>query len=257
MVVESFNDIVFGDIKKMVEEKYANDVNYINAVIVLGYQIAPFTYAQYKSKHPRERVIVYQMEQLFKGSKWLNRHTLDWLKQADEVWDYDLENIQMLSMYGVKAQYKPMVYTNALKYTLPQVEKDIDVLFYGCMTNRRVMLLQAWTSMSMYHATTFIATGLTDKKLADYINRSKVILNLHAYNGVNRQEQARIFMPVINGACVVSERSVRNEFGTAIVECDSKNINVTVKNLLKTGDWAKVGIDAPEIYRRICEARNY
>ena len=107
------------------------------------------------------------------------------------------------------------------------------------------------------HAKTVIATGIRGQDLVNYIQRSKIILNLHAFDGVMRQEQVRMFTPVINNCCVVSEKSERNEFGMSIIETDSKNINVTLKTLIKTGNWASYAAAAGENYKIFCSGRNY
>ena len=69
-------------------------------------------------------------------------------------------------------------------------------------------------------------------------------LNIHAYEGNNRQEQVRMFYPVINGACVVSERSARNYMDGCITECPLQYIPETIENILKNDMWKKLGDNA-------------
>ena len=71
-----------------------------------------------------------------------------------------------------------------------------------------------------------------------------IILNIHAYEGNNRQEQVRMFYPVINGACVVSERSARNYMDGCITECPLQYIPETIENILKNDMWKKLGDNA-------------
>lgn len=255
LIVESFNQYVFADVKVLLEAKYASDPAFSNVNIVLGHNVSSMTPEQYRAKNPGRKIIVYNMEQLYRGSYWVNESTMHWYLTADEVWDYDTENILFFNQHGIKASYHPMEYNDALLYNMPPVEKDIDVLFYGSLTDRRMKILQNWISMSMYHATTIMATGIKEDKLIDFIRRSKIILNLHAFQGLARQEQVRMFVPVINGACVVSEMSNVNEFGQAIVEARAEMIPTNLKNLLKTGDWEKVGANAPLVYKAHCATR--
>ena len=66
-----------------------------------------------------------------------------------------------------------------------------------------------------------------------------------------------MFTPVINNCCVVSEASERNEFGMSIIETDTKNINVTLKTLIKTGNWASYALAAGDNYKAFCAGRTY
>lgn len=254
--IENYNPFVFADVETMLRAKFANTAGMDNTVVVLGSGISKLTPEQFKQQHLGMRLVVYNLEQLFKGSPWLNNKTMAWLAAADEVWDYDIENINFLYANGIRASYVPMEYTEELKFTSTFTgQKDIDVLFYGAPTDRRLKILQSWMGMSQHHAVTMIATGISGKLLEHYIYRSKIILNLHAFENAYRQEQVRMFVPVINGSCVVSEQSTRNEFSTAIVESTTRNLNSTLKTLLKSGDWERVGMNAPDTYKIHCSNR--
>lgn len=254
--VESYNKFVFADVEAMLMAKYANMPGMESTVVVLGAGLSKVAPEQFRQQHLGMRVIVYNLEQLFKGSPWLTANLFNWMKFADEVWDYDVENINFLQENGIRALYVPMEYCESLKYTsIYNGPKDIDVLFYGAPTDRRLKILQSWMGISQHHAVTMVATGISGKLLEHFIHRSKIILNLHAFEGVYRQEQVRMFVPVINGCCVVSENSSRNEFSKAIVESSTKGINQTLKNLIKSGDWEKVAANAAETYKLHCANR--
>ena len=147
-----------------------------------------------------------------------------------------------------------MEYCEALKDVEPK-EKDIDILFYGFPTPRRMGILGSLMANTWTSYTTVWATGLTGEKLREAIARSKVILNIHSFIEDCRQEQVRMFYPVINGACVISERSPHNEFGKAIVECDTAKLVGTVQHVLDRNLWKDVAMNAPEVYRKHCEER--
>lgn len=254
--IESYNPFVFADVETMLYAKYGKTPGMENTIVVLGSSISKITPEQFRQQHLGMRLVVYNLEQLFKGSPWLNNKTIAWLRAADEVWDYDVENINFLYSIGIRASYVPMEYTEELKFTsVYNGPKDIDVLFYGAPTDRRLKILQSWMGTSQHHAVTIIATGISGQLLEHYIQRSKIILNLHAFDNTYRQEQVRIFVPVINGCCVVSEQSSRNEFSTAIVESSTRNLNNTLKTLIKSGDWEKVGMNAPDTYKIHCNNR--
>jgi len=84
-------------------------------------------------------------------------------------------------------------------------------------------------------------TGIDDSRLDEFISRSKIILNLQPYkleDGEDRQSQVRIYYPLINGKCVVSEKSKRNYFGNSILEFTNyQEFGEIIMDLLLTGNW--------------------
>lgn len=254
MLVISENKLVFRDMERMLHALYDGKPEYDNSVVVLGYNVAKYLPEQVRREHPGRRIIVYQLEQLFDGSKWANAHAYSWLKGVDEIWEYDLSNMAWLKANGFSPKYVPLSYCEALKEIQP-TEKDIDVLFYGYPTPRRLRVMGQWMGISWNTYTTIWGTGLTGDVLKSTIARSKIILNVHAFEKDCRQEQVRIFYPVINGCCVVSEKSPHNEFGKAIVESRLDKIPGVLSHILRNNIWSRVAKDAPEVYRKHCEGR--
>lgn len=256
--IETFNDRVFDDVKAWLEDKFSDRKDLDDACIVVALCKTNMYPEAYRSTHPHKRVIVYNLEQMFPGATCANPFYLDWLRKADDVWDYDIDNINFLATFGIKAKYMPLEYTPALKYNTKAPEvKDIDVLFYGMLTPRRLQILQAWSTMSHRHAKTVILTGVFGDDLIPYIQRSKIVLNLHAYPNSARQEQVRLAPLLVNNVCVVSEDSTHNEFGQSLVTTDTRNINKTLKNLLKTDAWKQVAANSADAYRAYCACRGY
>ena len=254
MITVSENKVVFSEVERMLHALHDSDRAYDDTVVVLGYNVAKYLPSKLRRDYPGKKLVVYQLEQLFDRSKWVNEHTYRWLKGADEIWEYDLSNMEWLTRNGFRPLYRPMEYCAALREFVAS-DKDIDILFYGYPTRRRMAIVGAlmektWTSYS-----TVWATGVTGKNLQDLLGRSRIVLNLHAFDEDCRQEQVRIFYPVINGCCVVSEKSPHNEFGKAIVVCDTNKIAPTLKHVLDHGLWKTVGDSAPEVYRKHCEER--
>jgi hypothetical protein len=161
-----------------------------------------------------------------------------------------------------KTKDEPDYYLDMLTLSLDELKEKYDnavavkdILFYGYPTKRRLMIVgelmeKTWTAYS-----TVWATGVTGRNLQDLLGRSKIILNVHAFLEDCRQEQVRIFYPVINGCCVVSEKSPHNEFGKSIVVCNTDKIAPTLKHVLDHELWKTVGESAPEVYKKHCEER--
>lgn len=254
MITISENKVVFSEVERMLHALHDGDKAYDDTVVVLGYNVATYLPSKLRREYPGKKLVVYQLEQLFDRSKWANKHTYTWLKNVDEIWEYDLSNLEWLKRNGFKPIYKPMEYCSALK-EIDTTFKDIDILFYGYPTKRRLMIVgelmeKTWTAYS-----TVWATGVTGRNLQDLLGRSKIVLNVHAFLEDCRQEQVRIFYPVINGCCVVSEKSPHNEFGKSIVVCNTDKIAPTLKHVLDHELWKTVGESAPEVYRKHCEGR--
>lgn len=250
MRIHGFNKIVFGDVCTYLKWKYGNDPAYANAVVVLGYNVANCSIGELRQKYPGYRVVVYNLEQLFPGSKWVNDKSRAWWDDADELWDYDRDNILFLQERGYDPKYVPMSYCPLLA-TVPDAEKDIDVLFYGSLTKRRAYAMARWINKSEFSYHTAIIAGVTGDRLDNYIARSKVIVNIHAFEENSRQEQVRLFKLVANRCCVVSERSPINYMGNSIVECDIDKLNDCLWELLDSGRWKDIAEHASERYSSI------
>lgn len=255
MIIISENSVVFAEVERMLHALHDGDSAFDDKVVVLGYNVARYLPQALRQKYPGKKIVAYQLEQLFPGSKWVNPHTEKWLRNVDEIWEYDLSNLDYLHRARfTNVTYRPMAYCEPLR-DIPAAPKDTDILFYGYPTPRRMEILgtimeRTWTKYSLVWA-----TGVTGARLRDMIARSRVILNVHAFRENCRQEQVRMFYPVINGACVVSEKSPHNEFGKSIVVCDTGKIAATVTHVLDKGLWEEVGKSAPDVYRAHCEDR--
>lgn len=248
------NPFVFSEVQRMLMCLYGNNPDYADTVCVLGYNLQNCKHDEIRAKFPGKRIVVYQLEQFFEGSRWFNQHTHDWLKKADEIWDYDLGNVEFLRNHGFAPKYRPMSYAEGL-VDFEHGERDIDVLFYGSPTLRRAKALSSWMSASAFKYTTCWLTGVKGERLVDYLKRAKIVLNIHAFDGYVRQEQVRMFYPVINGCCIASENSKFNEFGKSIVEFPIDKMNQTLDFMLREEKWKDVSANAARVYREHCENR--
>jgi len=249
MKVYKFNN-VFAHIEYTLYEHFLEDPAYDNALFVLGYNVLP-SLDFLREKYPGYRIIIYQFEQLFHGSPWVNKGCWETLKSADEIWDYDQGNIDwMRQYYKLDAKLVPLMYTESLDNMAP-VEKDkcdIDVLFYGYLHERRARFL-----VNLQHAMAgkfkvFDLYGVWGEDLDSYVSRSKIILNIRSKEN-GRQEQPRIYYLAINGRCVLSEISPINYIGDAIVEVPYEDLLDKTMNMLQTGEWYNVARQAKQKYK--------
>ena len=115
----------FGCIKTYVEDIYDNDSDYDDYLIILGYNNKDFNIDDIKKQYPHKKIVIYQLEQLYGGcSNWWNdnantkfvkdntvhvKHQLRW---CDEIWDYDVNNIDFLKEHNINKyiKFKPLLY---------------------------------------------------------------------------------------------------------------------------------------------------
>lgn len=228
---------VFTHIETMMVSKYKYDERYKNHLFIIGYNVMNTTISHFRSLYPNRKIVVMQFEQLFKGARWDNKKCLDILKECDEIWDYDQNNIDFLkSEYNLDAKLHLLQYTPELE-CIPLMNKenyDIDILFYGYMNEYRNNVINTLRSaLPNKNIKTCMAWGT---ELDSYIKRSKIVLNIHYYD-TNRQEQARIFYLLCNNKCVISEISTTNYYKDLIIECDSTTLVDTCKSLLESDEW--------------------
>lgn len=219
------------DIMQMIEENYAGE--YAPNDLLLMAVHHHHSIEKLKSENPGHgKVIVYQLEPLNKSHWWNEDHIIERLKDADEVWDYDLDNIKKLKKHGIDAKFKPFLYSERLKRIENKPEPDIDILFYGTLTDYRYKFLERINHYGSV-GTTVCAFGLSREVLDEFIGRSKIIIDLQLSDSETFiQKQTRLYYALINNKCVLSEKSHKNYYGDLIVE-----VNNDVDEILKTAEY--------------------
>lgn len=226
---------VFHSIKLMAQHCYDRTAD--DSVVVIGTNNYPFS--DFKKE---KRLIVYQLEQLYNyGSQWFNpdhRSSLvrertiniqQWLGAADEIWDYDQDNIEFLKSLGFdNVQFRPILPCDAIRLTVPDQRKEYDLIFWGTLNLRRIKLLQHIKRCIPHARIKIIGIAeartpfryhppLHGAELELEIRKAKAVLNLHYYESA-LQEQVRLAPIVATGIPVISEKSRRNYFGEAVIE---------------------------------------
>lgn len=257
----------FDHIIQMILEHY-DLKKYTNTIFLLGSYIE-IPISELKKLHKGKKIILYQLEQLFNlldspsdthVSVFEQVNYLLKFKQEEnfQIWDMDEANIVFLDGCGVKVdKLKPLKYTYCLKRLENSENPKIDLLFYGSLTDRRANVIKQITRGFYWNKWSLVVLqGVDLQEIDSYIKNSKIILNLHHTEPFNRQEQPRIFYPVINDKCILSESSVINYFGDSIVESPLSLIGTAIGSLLNEAKWKEVASQASERYRNLSNVRS-
>lgn len=239
------------DLMDMINENYYQDCS-PNDLIVFGAHHFQ-TIDQIRIDNPHcNKIIIYQLEPLIEDHWWKKDFIISRIKDADEVWDYDLDNIKILKENGINAKFKPFVYTHSLDRIENKEDPKIDVFFYGTLTEHRSKILNMLSNGGYVPKSVIWSVGIYGKDLDEIIGNSKIILDLHTNDNSrdNIQKQSRIFYPIINNKCVISEKSKRNYFGDLIIESEIDNILETVDKVLKEEIWKNYS-NISEIFKNI------
>lgn len=244
-------NIFFAHVTAMLLHYYDTE-EHAGSVFILGdYITHPIEH--FRSLYPGRKIIAYQLEQLVGGENWHSvNQTIANLARMDAIWEFDALNCTYLSWHGITAsRLVPMRYTPSLRFapSVPVVrDPSIDVLFYGYINPRRFRFLQA-IQQNFYGRLKWVhAYGIFGPELDELIARSKVILNLHPFEPYHRQEQVRMFYPLINEKCVLSEQSQLSWFGDSILECTESELVRGIERAMDS--WRKVGEDGAERFER-------
>ena len=121
--------------------------------------------------------IIYNLEQTDTSSVWMKEPYFTVLR-THQVWDYSTRNVEALRSHGVaNVHYLPVGYVSELE-RIADVEKDIDVLFYGSVNPRRQHIIEQLRSVGVEVATVF---GVYGAERDAMIARARVVLNVHFY----------------------------------------------------------------------------
>ena len=147
-----------------------------------------------------ERYIIMQLEQS-PIRKWFIPQYFARLAGAEQVWDYNLANIEYLRSKGIQAYHVPIGYSSLFDPT-PPVEETIDLLFLGQLRNEhREEVLSRLRAAGLRVVAANDVFGEAKKRL---VAQSKIVLNLH-YGYTALLEEARIIPLLAAGKVVISE----------------------------------------------------
>lgn len=162
--------------------------------------------------------VLYQLEQL-DPDYGLAQHVPEYMKlieSAAQVWEYSpigLNFLRKVSL-GDKTSFVPPSFHRSLESFRPAEDPDIDVLFYGSMSDRRAHVLEALRAEGVRAVSVF---GLYREQLRDYIRRAKIIINMHMMPDISMLETVRLSYLLANRCFVISETSDHNPYGDGVV----------------------------------------
>ena len=144
--------------------------------------------------------IIYNFEQVFKGSPLLNDVYMRAMREH-QVWDYSLKNIDELRRMGIKdVKFVPLGYVPEIE-VIPRMEEDFDVTFIGALNDRRRETLDMIDSRGLKLGFMFDVWGVQRDEV---FARSKVVLNIHSVEAKIFQTP-RVTYALANRRFVVSE----------------------------------------------------
>jgi hypothetical protein len=182
-----------------------NDMARDKINVILGWHLLPF-----KEEYSSFKYIPYQLEQLSPAT-WsaFSEDVKKVLSHAFKVWDYSEENIRFLKEQGIDALHLPIGYHQSLEQVPQGLLKDIDVLFFGSVGERRQKILNILLQEKKVRLHALF--GVYGRERDEFIARSKIILNVHFYP-TRIFEAVRISYLLNNRCFVVSEESEVNPY---------------------------------------------
>lgn len=200
----------FIDTIESLQNEFKQDMS--NDVVIVGISEVSRRYnvAYFKQRY-KGKIIAFNQEPLLaKQRKFMHVEFFKFLKDADEVWDYDERQVAIIKTVNPNTHLhvlKP--YKDWSKYST--VKKDIDILFYGSLNEHRKNVLDA---LAKKH-NLVICNGNHGEQLDSYIARAKTLLNIHYYYECAMQEQARMIRWIGAPCDIISEVSWKNYLGVA------------------------------------------
>jgi len=167
--------------------------------VILGFHLLDF--GDYLTSY---KYIPYQLEQLSSTEGVFSDAIKKILSHGMAVWDYSQENIEFLKNQGISARHLPVGYHESLEQIPQAAEKDIDILFFGSLGDRRQAILAKLENTGKARVKTLF--GVYGKQRDEFIGRSKILINIHYYS-TKIFEAVRVSYLLNNRCCVVSEES--------------------------------------------------
>lgn len=177
--------------------------------------------------HAGAPFILWQLEQLSRDDGFLPRYPgyLKLLHRATRLWDYSAANADVLTSWGLpRAQVLPLGYDPALQTVPANIEKDLDVCFFGTLNPRRQTIIERLNRVGLRVEARERCYGDERNML---LARSHIALNVHSFENVQILEEARISFLLANGCFVVSENSDHDPYDGGVIFAPADRLTET------------------------------
>jgi hypothetical protein len=178
----------------------ANTVSSDRINIFLGGQM--LSPAQVQGMPPGS--IFYQLEQIARAPADKLRLSLPAIAARFQIWDYNQANIDSLQQLSpaFPPRLLPISFSPNLQRIQRLADEDIDILFYGIPTPNR---LAVFDQLCQSNLRCVYACGLYGPARDSLIARSRIVLNLNAYEFSRVFEIVRVSYLLANEKAVVSD----------------------------------------------------
>jgi hypothetical protein len=152
------------------------------------------------SKLPSNTVILNTEQVYGEATPW-SQNIFTWSKNF-EIWDYSTRNIEKFDELHIKTvKHFRIGFQKELARLDNSKPKEVDILFYGCINDRRKKILDQLVAKGLKVKALF---GIYGTERDQWIERSKIVLNCHFYES-HIFEIVRVFYLLTNSVAVVGE----------------------------------------------------
>ena len=181
-----------------------------------------------------ENTIIFNTEQIESITENWKKKILNLARKNIIFWDYSQYNLDYLSKtINIKGKLFQIGYQKELNRINHNIDKNIDVLFYGSINARREHIINKLKDRKINVKTLF---GVYGKERDDLIAKSKLILNMHMYDS-KIFEIVRVFYLLSNSIPVLTEvgsdTKFNNDFLDLICKSTYENIEKNIIYLLE------------------------
>ena len=203
-----------------------------------------------------ENTIIFNTEQIESITENWKKKILNLARKNIIFWDYSQYNLDYLSKtINIKGKLFQIGYQKELNRINPNIDKNIDVLFYGSINARREHIINKLKDRKINVKTLF---GVYGKERDDLIAKSKLILNMHMYDS-KIFEIVRVFYLLSNSIPVLTEVGSDTKFNNDFLDliCKStyenieKNIIYLLENDKKRIELGENGLNAIKKFPQI------
>ena len=203
-----------------------------------------------------ENTIIFNTEQIESITENWKKKILNLARKNIIFWDYSQYNLDYLSKtINIKGKLFQIGYQKELNRINHNIDKNIDVLFYGSINARREHIINKLKDRKINVKTLF---GVYGKERDNLIAKSKLILNMHMYDS-KIFEIVRVFYLLSNSIPVLTEVGSDTKFNNDFLDliCKStyenieKNIIYLLENDKKRIELGENGLNAIKKFPQI------